>query len=139
MQSHPGASTCPDGTFDTYLIGDRKRYRVLQLAHGDNVIILNMDATIRYLSASVERMLMRRHGPDLQGESILMLLHSKDMLNTRMMLERIVAGQAPALEWVTRLRTGERWDWFKARATRFSYAGETEPVIALFMMPLATP
>lgn len=123
--------------FDTYLIADRKRYHLLQLAHGDNVIILRDGAIIRHLSASARRTLGVRATHGLSGQSVFSLLYSKDMLNTRIMLERVEAGYAPALEWVTRLRTGDRWEWFKLRATRFHYADEVRPVVAIFLAPLA--
>ena len=130
----PAPRTAP---FDSYLIADRKRYHLLQLAHGDNVVILQKGAVIRHISASAARLLRSIDNLPLVGSSLLSLLHAKDMLNNRMMLDRLERGSAPAQEWVTRLRSGHRWEWFKVRATRFQYADEEEQVTAIFLSPLA--
>lgn len=123
--------------FDTYLIGDRSRFRLLQMAHGDSVLFINQETAVRYASASAARHL-DVPTQALIGQPILALLHRQDMLVSHMMLERVTSGKAPAMEWVTRLRSGSRWEWFKVRATRFAYAREEEPVTAIFLRPLAS-
>lgn len=121
---------------DLHRIDDRHRFRMLQIAHGGSVLIIDDSGTIRHAGASVQA----SHSRPLVGEPVLSLLHHQDMLNTVVVLDRARAEREESISCVTRLRIGGQWEWFRATATRFGYTATEghapERVTAFFVAPL---
>lgn len=121
---------------DLHRIDDRHRFRMLQIAHGGSVLIIDDSGTIRHAGSSIQA----SHSRPLAGEPVLSLLHHQDMLNTVVVLDRARAEREQAISCVTRLRIRGQWEWFRATATRFGYTPteghDPERVTALFVAPL---
>lgn len=117
---------------DLHLLDDRHRFRMLQIAHGGSVLIIDDSGLIRHAGSTVHTAPPR----PLLGEPILSLLHHQDMLNTLVVLDRARSGKEPLVSCVTRLRVDGHWEWFKATAARFGSRHNEENVTALFLKPL---
>jgi PAS domain-containing protein len=134
---HPFAApvTAPSTRFDPYLLDDRVRYQTMQVAHSPATLLIDTDGVIRYASPTARRVLAIGKQAT-EGEVLLSVVHRQDVLNALVNLDKIRRRTDTAVSWVTRLRTRDRWEWFKVSATGFRYDRGHHPVAALFLQPL---
>lgn len=121
--------------YDPYLLDDRRRYQMMQVAHSGSVLLVDADSVIRYASPSTKSVLAIGKAC-AEGESLLSVVHRQDVLNAMVNLDRIRGRGDGIVSWVSRLRTRDRWEWFKVSATSFRYDRGHHPVAALFLQPL---
>jgi PAS domain S-box-containing protein len=121
--------------FDPYLVSDRPRFQRLQLEHAGATLVVDGDGVIRYVSPSAASILAIGNR-DAEGEALLSVIHRQDVLNAMVNLDRIRSASDTTVSWVSRLRTRDRWEWFKVSATGFRYDRGHHPVAVLFLQPL---
>jgi hypothetical protein len=126
----------PADRLDPYLIDDRRRYQMMQFAHAGAVLLVDTDGIIRYSSSSSNKLLAIGK-TTAEGESLLSLVHRQDILNAMVNLDRIRRCGDTEVSWVSRLRTRNRWEWFKVYATSFRYDRGHRSIAALFVQPLS--
>jgi PAS domain-containing protein len=121
--------------YDPYLLDDRPRYQMMQASHSGSTVLIDEDGVIRYTSPSAQQVLaIGKQGAE--GEALLSVIHRQDILNAMVNLDRIRRRTDTTVSWVSRLRTRDRWEWFKVSATGFRYDRGHHPVAALFLQPL---
>lgn len=124
-----------DSRLEPYLLHERARYQQMLTEHTGAALMVDRDGIIRYVSPTARRVLAIGNA-DAEGQSILSVIHRQDILNAMVNLDRIRTSFARNVSWVSRMRTRNRWEWFKVSATSFRYDRGHHPVAALFLQPL---
>jgi PAS domain S-box-containing protein len=122
--------------FEPYFLDERSRYQLMLAENAGATLIVDAEGVIRYVSPTARRVLAIGN-TDAEGQAILSVIHRQDVLNAMVNLDRIRSTSTQNVSWVSRLRTRNRWEWFKVSATSFRYDRGHHPVAALFLQPLS--